>query len=122
MLNMSSHKARENVFIMYFEQRFFSVLIFVAIWEYPWIPCLCSPFLLRYPQRPYVESMWCPLKQIFPFKMLHFAVFYVLSIDIPLHWHRSDQLANGHNAQHTDGMRGKSQKKKHVNQLWVLMA
>ena len=70
------------------------------------------PFSSGIHGRPYVEPTWCPLKQVFSFKMLHFAAFYVPSIYIPLCWHRSDQLASGHNAKHTDGMVGGEPKKK----------
>lgn len=121
MLNMSSHKCVRMFSFCTLHRDFHSALIFVAIWKYLWIPCLCSPFSSGIHRRPYVEPMWCPLQQVLLFKMLYFAAFYVPSIDIPLCWHRSAQLASRHNAKHADGMRGKSQKK-HVNQLWVLMA
>lgn len=69
------------------------------------------PFSSGIQGRPYVEPMWCALKQVFLFKMLHFAALYVPSSDTPLCWHRYNQLASRHNAKYTDGMRGKSQKK-----------
>ena len=75
------------------------------------------PFSSGIHGRPYVESMWCPLKQVFSFKMLYFAAFYVPSIYIPLCWHRSDQLASGHNAKHTDGMGWGAKKKKKTHKI-----
>ena len=77
------------------------------------------PFSSGIHGRPYVDSMWCPLKQVFSFKMLYFAAFYVPSIYIPLCWHRSDQLASGHNAKHTDGMGWGAKKKKNTQNMWL---
>lgn len=87
-------------------------LLYFAIWEYLWISCLCSPFLLRYPWKAICWTNVVPPEAGFSFKMLHFAAFYVPSIYIPLCWHRSDQLTSGH-VPNTQMAWCGNQKKKH---------
>lgn len=111
MLNMSSHKVCKAVFILYLHRDFTEFLFLLPFESICGFHVFVHPFSPGIQGRPYVEPMWCPLKQVFLFKMLYFAALYEPSIDIPLCWHRSDQLASRHNAKDTDGMRGKEPKK-----------